>query len=130
MRFATSLVLLTTAVASGSAWAGPALDDDKKPTPTTDPSVAPNTPVAEEKVIYGVDFRLRQVYLPSWEMGLFVDRVPAGSSHGGWGFDFVRRRGTVELQLGFEHEQIEAAEGVWIEKGKVVPGDSVDYILS
>src|SRR5437773_219640 len=117
MRFATSLVLLSIAGASGSAWAGPALDDDKKttPTPTTDPSVAPNTPL-EDKVIYGVDFRLREVYLPSSEMGLFVDRVPGGTSHGGWGFDFVRRRGTVELQLGFEHEQIEAAEGVWIEK--------------
>ncbi len=138
MRFATRLILLTGAIASGSAsaWAGAALDDDKKatppmpPTPTTDPVVAPNTPV-EEPVTYGGDFRLRDVFLPSWMMGLFVERAAGGTSHAGWGFDFIRKRGTVELQFGFEHEQIEPAEGVWIEKGKNVgAGDSADYIVN
>src|ERR1041385_8870322 len=130
MRFATSFVSLSIAIASGSAWAGPAMDDDKKPTPTTDPSVAPTTPLGE-RVIYGLDLRLREQFLPSGLMGLFVEHVPGGTSNGGWGVDFVRRRGNVELQLGIEHEEITAADGVWIEKGKnVSSGDSADYILS
>lgn len=130
MRFATRLILLTGACASSAAWAGAALDDDKKPTPTTDASVAPTTP-AEPGVIYGGDFRLRDVFLPSWLMGLFVERTAGGSSHLGWGFDFLRIRGESELQIGLEHEQIEPAEGVWIEKGKnVAAGDSADYILN
>jgi len=130
MRLSTRLIVLTGACASGVAWAGPALEDDKKPTPTTDQAVAPTTPV-EDQVTYGGDFRLRDVILPESLMGLFVERAAGGTSHVGWGVDFVRRRGTVELQFGFEHEQIEPHEGVWIEKGKnVATGDSADYILN
>src|SRR5207248_8913563 len=100
--------------------------------PTTDPAVAPNTPDPNDpdRLIYGADLRLREIYMPAGLMGLFVEHVPGGSSSGGWGIDLVRRRGTVELQLGFEHEQIVAADGVWIEKGKnVATGDSADFIL-
>jgi hypothetical protein len=63
-------------------------------------------------------------------INLFVERSAGGSSDTGFGFDLVRRRGNLELQLGFEHETISVAPGVWINKGdNVANGDTIDYIL-
>jgi hypothetical protein len=129
MRFA-SLLLLTFATAS-TARAGAALDDGATPKPTTDATARPDTPdLASDKVTYGFDIRLRKVYLPQSVLELFVSRAAGGSSNTGIGFDLVRRRGNLELQLGFEHESIDVAEGVWINKGDTVPGDTVDYVVS
>jgi hypothetical protein len=119
--------LLTLVGLSGTAWAGAALDDAGKPQRTTDATAAPDTTqTAEEKLEYGVDLRLREVFVPSWMLNLFMDSNPGGNSMGGIGFDLVRRRGNVELQLGFETERIEPKEGVYVN------GDypSTDFILS
>lgn len=129
MRFATSLTLL--AISAGTAWGQAALDDAGKPQRTTEATAAPDTTqTAEPKLEYGVDIRLRQVFLPKSLIQLFVERAPGGSSNGGVGVDLVRRRGNLELQLGFEFEHIQPQEGVWIKKGDQVPAASADFILS
>lgn len=129
MRF--RLTMLTVLAGSTLAHAGAALDDDQKPTRTTDPDAAPDTlTTSADKVEYGVDLRLRSVWVPQGIVNLFVERSPGGIQGTGWGFDLVRRRGNVELQLGFEHENLPPPEGVWINKGDTVPGNSADYILS
>jgi hypothetical protein len=132
MRLATGLTLLWVALASGSARAGAALDDDKKPVRTTDPTASPDSlTTAEDKVEFGVDIRLRSVYVPKALLELFVDRSADGAHNYGWGFDLVRRRGTVELQLGFEYEHVNVGEGVWINKGdNVAAGDEADWVQS
>lgn len=130
MRFATSLTLL--AFMTGGALAQPALDDAGKPQATVDPTVAPGTTdTAEPKVEYGIDLRLRQVFVPSGLLNLFVERNAGGASNTGFGVDLVRRRGNLELQLGLEYEKIEVGEGVWIASGdNVAAGDEADYLLS
>lgn len=138
MRFRFHKPCLATAVlvatATGSALAGPALDDDPAATPSPggDPGIEGQPPAqAADKAEYGVGFRLRNVRAPKGMLELFVDRAPGGVSNVGLGVDLVRRRGNVELQLGFEYERIEPAEGVWIESNSnVANGDEVDYILS
>ena len=135
MRFATlSLIMLTLASGAGVARAGAALADAStaQPQPTTDAAARPDTPdLASDKVEYGFDIRLRRVYLPKALIGLFVSRAAGGAANTGYGVDFVRRRGTLELQLGMEFEHINVAEGVWINSGdNVANGDTVDYILS
>src|SRR6478609_9487750 len=103
MRF--GLTLLTLLAGSTLAHAGAALNDDSKPTRTTDPNAAPDTlTTSADKVEWGADFRLRSVWVPQSIINLFVERSPGGIQNWGWGFDAVRRHGNTELQLGFEHE--------------------------
>lgn len=132
MRLATTLLLLTI---TGTAWAGDAvLDpaaDGKKPEPAAATSDTPPAITNPDDVIsYGVDLRIRNVRMPTGLLELFVNHAADGSSNTGIGVDFIRRRGDVELALGFEYEHINIGEGVYIEKGKSVPGDPADYILS
>jgi hypothetical protein len=137
MRFRLSELcfgtVITAALAS-SAWAGPALDDaSAQPSAaTTDPSVAANPPEdPANKVEYGVGLRLRSVHVPQSVLELFIDRAAGGASNTGFGVELIRRRGTVELQLGFEFEHLTVGEGVWINKGdNVGAGDEADYVLS
>lgn len=129
MRFGLSLVALLAG--SSLAHAGAALDDDSKPTRTTDANAAPdNLTTSQDKVEYGADLRIRSVWVPQSLVNLFVERSAGGIQNWGWGFDLIRRRGNLELQLGFEHENLPPPEGVWINKGDTVPANSADYILS
>ncbi len=143
MRFVTSLAFVFVALSGlGAGLAhgqGAALDDSSnKPssstTSTVEPAAAPNTPEVAEKVQYGFDIRLRQVYVPSFLLELFLDKVPGGTSDTGFGADFVRRRGHSEIQVGFEYEHITAAQGVYVNKGDInnlgPNGAATDYILS
>jgi hypothetical protein len=127
------LAYITIAALGANAWAGPALDEDKKsppPSSANSPETPPTPADAEEEVDYGVGIRLRSVYIPSAIMGLFVARNSGGAQNYGIGAELIRRHGSTELQLGFEFEHIQLAEGVYIERGKEVPGDESDYILS
>ena len=99
----------------------------------TEPAAAPATTVTavgEDKIEYGAGLRLRGVFVPQSILELFVDRAAGGASNLGIGVDLVRRRGNLELQLGFEFEHVNVGQGVWIEKNKTVPGDDPDYVLS
>lgn len=104
---------------------------EESPAATTDPSdpqVAANPP--EKQIEYGVGFRLRNVVIPTAELELFLERSSGGSNNVGFGFDLTRRRGNVELQLGFEYEKLTVGEGVWIATGDTVPADEADWVLS
>jgi hypothetical protein len=122
------VVLVSSAVADGSAWAGPALDDDKQKERAPE-EVAPE-PQLISPIEYGVGVRLRSVWLPKAILELFVERAAGGAQNYGFGVDLTRRRGTTELQLGFEWERVNVGQGVWINKGdNVSAGDEADFVL-
>jgi hypothetical protein len=101
--------------------------------PGDDPQCRPaaGPAVSEDEVEYGVGARLRSVWIPKSVLELFVTRAAGGAQDVGYGVDLSRRRGTTELQLGFEYERINVGEGVWINKGdNVATGDEADFILS
>ncbi len=129
MRFASTLTLLAL---TGTAWGQAALDDAGKPQRTTETTAAPDSSdVKEVPLEYGVDIRLRRVFVPTGVLNLFVEHAAGGASNNGIGVDLVRRRGNLELQLGFEFEHIEPEEGVWINSGdNVATGAEADYIIS
>jgi hypothetical protein len=134
-------MLVSAAVAGGSASAGPALDDarSKPPPPSasdeSDCAKLPNDPRCRttpgDEVEYGVGVRARSVWVPRSVLELFVERSAGGAHDYGAGVDLTRRRGSTELQLGFEYERVAVGEGVWINKGdNVAAGDEADYVLS
>lgn len=134
MRLATSLLILTI---SGTSWGGAALtdDDQSKAVPAKDPvgsqpaSEPEAAPDPENLIEYGIDLRLRSVHVPTALLELFLAKAK-GSSNVGYGVDLVRRKGNLELQLGFEHEQLTVGQGVWINKGDdVAAGAEADYVL-
>ena len=123
------VILVSAAVAGGSAAAGPALDDDKAKEHPAPPE--PDSTVSSfEAIEYGVGVRLRSVWVPKAVLELFVDRAADGAHNYGVGVDLTRRHGTTELQLGFEYERINVGQGVWINKGEnVATGDEADFVL-
>src|SRR6185503_14323045 len=124
------VVLFSSAVAGGSAWAGPALDDDKQKERAPSP-VPDATPTEEAPIEYGLGVRLRSVWIPKPILELSVERAAGGAHNYGFGVDLTRRRGTTELQLGLEYERVNVGQGVWINKGdNVSAGDEADFILS
>jgi hypothetical protein len=130
MRLGTTApVLAILAGVSGQVWA-----DDPKPDPATTSAVETNPSVTAipppEVIEYGAGLRLRGVFVPQSILELFVNRAAGGAANLGMGVDLVRRKGNLELQLGFEFEHITVGQGVWIEKNKNVPGDDPDYVLS
>lgn len=145
MRLASSAIclvlLVSTTVVTGSAHAGPALDDAaaKRPVAATDePDCAANPSDARcpasagdaSEVEYGVGVRLRSVWVPKAVLQLFVERSAGGAQNFGFGVDLSRRRGNTELQLGLEYERINIGQGVWINSGEnVATGDEADYVL-
>ena len=107
---------------AGTALAGPALDDGKAAAsaPATGPGARGRDPGAGRQ---GRRVRRRasgcgNVRVPQGAArAVRRARSPAARSNFGFGVDLTRRRGNVELQLGFEYEHIKSAEGVWINKG-------------
>lgn len=105
-------LLVSAAVGGRSAWA------------------EPGSPSGETPVEYGVGVRFRSVWVPKSVLQLFIERAAGGARDNGIGVDLTRRRGTTELQLGFEYEHINVGQGVWIAKGDdVSAGDEADYVL-
>lgn len=135
------LSYVVSVAAGGSAGAGVALDADKAPARADqlDCSKPGNeiqchtvtTPEPAQDIEYGVGVRLRSVWVPKSVLELFVDRAADGAQNVGLGVDLTRRRGTTELQLGFEYERVQVGQGVWINKGdNVAAGDEADYVLN
>jgi hypothetical protein len=123
--------LCLAATLMGAAFAGPARAEDSVMTPGEGaPAASTEASSGEKKVEWGIGVRARSVRAPKGLLELFVERAPGGVSNIGLGVDLVRRRGNLELQLGFEYERIEPKEGVWIQRDTNVAVDEVDYILS
>jgi hypothetical protein len=119
------------AVSSGSALADSTLDNKGTPAPSGDPAAGATQTSTETPVEYGVGVRLRNVRAPKGLLELFLESAPGGVNSVGFGVELVRRRGDLELQLGFEYERIQPAEGVWIQSNtNVAAGDEADYVLS
>ncbi|HWU89603.1 MAG TPA: hypothetical protein VN253_20215 [Kofleriaceae bacterium] len=123
--------MICVAAAAGTALADPTVDADEAAAPSTAGAAAATaTAPAEKRAEYGIGVRLRSVRAPKGLLELFVARAPGGSNNYGLGVDLTRRRGSVELQLGFEYEHIQPAEGVWIQSNtNVATGDEADYIV-
>ena len=87
MRF--GLTLLTLLAGTTLAHAGAALDDDKKPTRTTDPNAAPDTlTTSADKVECGRGLPPAVGLGPAeHSSNLFVEQSPGGIQNWGWGFD-------------------------------------------
>jgi hypothetical protein len=120
---------LLGAAPTGAALASPATEDT---TAAPSSEAAPAVQVSGEKrAEYGVGVRLRSVRAPRGMLELFLDNAPGSVSNVGIGVDLVRRKGNVELQLGFEFEHIQPPEGVWIERNSnVANGDEADFVLA
>ncbi|MGE0546490.1 MAG: hypothetical protein AB7O24_03390 [Kofleriaceae bacterium] len=135
VRRAQLAVVSVISVASATAWAGPSLDEDTQGggTSTEDatgaPATAATTPTGNE-VEYGVGVRLRYMTIPKGLVELFVEHSAGGTGNVGFGIEGIRRRGSLELQVGIEFEHVTPGEGPWIKKGDDVSmGDEADYIL-
>jgi len=141
--FELCLGVVTTCVVAGTALAGPALDDGTAtPPPATtettaatptdaqlDPTLAVGQP-DPDPVWYGAALRIRNVRVPKAILELFLEKSAGGSSSVGTGVEISRRRGNVELQLGFEFDHLQVDEGVWIDSGdNVAAGSEADYVL-
>lgn len=123
LRFALPFVILAAMlrVAHGQA----VLESDPAAAlPGNPTAAAPAAPTVQ----WGLGVRARNVRLPQFVAELFVDRAPGSGSNFGLGLELVRRRGDVELQLGFEYEQLSMTKGIWIEKGKPIPENEVDFV--
>jgi hypothetical protein len=138
MRFASAVIAF--ALVSSTAWAGPALDDstpassgsastDAMATPAAPPPSAGTGVSADDDIHYGVDIRLRSMYVPTWLLNAFLTRA-FGANNFGYGIDVIRRHGDLELAIGLEHEQITVGQGVWINSGDTVPQDDPDYVVT
>ena len=121
-------MLVSAAIPTKSALADPASDDAGAKHPAASAtSVADNT---GDEVQYGIGVRARSVWIPKSILQLFLERAAGGAHNYGFGADLTRRRGTSELQLGFEYEHVNIAQGVYINKGDdVSAGDEADYVL-
>ncbi len=119
----------TSPGADDTATAAPASDPAQPAGSSTPAATKPEDPDAPK---YGIALRVRNVWVPNGIMELFVEHGAGGASNVGFGGELIRRKGTVELQLGFEYEHINIGEGVWVESGKNVATnpEGADYVLS
>ena len=138
------LVIISCLVASAAigrtAWAqgtAPAPADPAAGTTTAPP--APAEPSATpggsdeptfppDKARWGAGLRLRYVFIPKWELELFVAKAATNVSGVGFGVEGYRRKGNFELQLGLEYEGLSGSEGIWIDKGETLTSEGPDKV--
>jgi hypothetical protein len=98
-----------------------------------------STPAAADKVTksssdeessWGFSAKVRVWRLSKRVQKLFVEDSPGPATDRGAGFDFVRRRGSLELNIGFGYDRLTLKDGYYVEKGgnPTKPGD-VDYTV-
>jgi hypothetical protein len=118
---AAAAVLACPQLAHGQ---GALLDDDIDPAAETS-AASSNEP---EGARYGIGFRLRQIHLPEGLIELFVEDAAGGGVHTGIGGELIRQKGNFVITLGFEYENLSATDGVWIDKGDMIPQDEPDFV--
>jgi hypothetical protein len=79
---------------------------------------------------FGVGVRLRYVFVPKGMIELFLEEVPSGVGHPGFGFEFVRRKANFDLVVGLEYENISPEDGMYLEKGDEpgINGQNPDFV--
>lgn len=80
------------------------------------------------KTELGVGLRLRNVRIPNGLLELFVERAAGGASHIGIGAEFVRHKENFEIVVGIEYDSLAAEDGVWVDKGDMIPQDDADRV--
>jgi hypothetical protein len=83
-------------------------------------------PAGPDLVSYGVAMRTRMVSIPSWFLGLFLkEAVPLRSY--GVGGEFFRRKGDMDIVVGFGYQRMSPADGNWLGKGHAASVDT-DFV--
>jgi hypothetical protein len=80
------------------------------------------------KTELGVGLRLRNVRIPNALLELFVEQAAGGGSNFGFGLEFVRHKANFEIAVGIEYESLAVGEGVWVDKGEMIPQDDADRV--
>jgi hypothetical protein len=112
-------------IGAGSAAAQAALDDDESSPPPEPPTASAEDPNA---TMIGAGLRLRSVHVPQGLVELFVERAAGSSSEFGFGIEVARRKGNFEVQFGLEYDKIFIQDGLWIDKGDMLPQDEPDFV--
>ncbi len=90
-------------------------------------SVAATAPVPTRPAVqFGMAARGRYVSVPSWFLGLFTkENLPLSSYHAG--FEFFRRKGDLDVVIGFAYQGMSPASGNWLGAGEN-PATKTDYV--
>jgi hypothetical protein len=76
-----------------------------------------SAPAGPNAVQYGGALRARWISVPSWFLGLFLkQKVPLSSW--GMGGEFFRRKGDLDIAIGFNYQKMGPPDGNWLGKGK------------
>jgi hypothetical protein len=67
-------------------------------------------------VQYGADMRLRWISFPGWLLGLLAQENVPVSSHS-WSLSLFRRKGDLDMALGFTRQDMTPPDGNWLGKG-------------
>lgn len=110
------LVMLVTTPAWGQIVAPPLEDPAAEATPVTAAAPA-STAAAPGAVRYGAALRGRLVSIPSWFLGLFTKQNVPLSSYG-FGGEFVRRKGPMDIVVGLNYQDMSPDDGNWLGRGK------------
>ena len=76
---------------------------------------------------FGFAMRARYVSVPSWFLGLFTKENTALSTFGHFGVEFLRRKGDMDIALGFSYQNMSPPDGNWLGAGKQ-PTMDTDYV--
>lgn len=152
MRLSIRGAIATVAAVAAIAWGPAPARAQSDPDPDDDPSMEDpeaSTPregieggafddyeTADEKreakvtAEYGVGVRFRTVFVPKPIFELFVDEASSGLFQPGFGLELSRRKGQLEMVLGFEYENMSPDDGFWLDKGDDpnVPEETPDYL--
>jgi hypothetical protein len=86
---------------------------------------------AEKKHEWGVGARVRRWRVDQRLQKLFFENTPGHAREEGGGIEFVRRKGELEIVLGFGYDSLQANDGFYVEKGgdPTMPGnvDRVEF---
>lgn len=115
---ALAFVLVAASAADASA--------QPTPEPPAEAAVVSATATDAPTAHYGGALRARWVSVPGWFLGLFTkENVPLSSY--GLGAEFFRRKGDMDLVLGFTYQKMGPPDGNWLGKGKSAALDT-DFV--
>lgn len=89
-------------------------------------NLAVSAPAGPPSQQFGFSLRYRQVFVPSWFLGLFTqEHTTLNSFHVGG--EFVRRKGDMDIIIGVALQNMSPPDGNWLGRGKD-PRIDTDYV--